>query len=290
MSELQFEIDIPFEGRSARARLRLLAWGDVAATAGPLEATSPEYRERQFRSSVFRALETFDGKKLFGKRLDALMADAPAVAAILYARYQLHTKLRAMGRVFARCPRCNAGEVELSLLGLFNALGVLPPEMISADFACFLQPAMGTFGLLEPRPKNVHYASQLRFELPSKIAGIPSPGITSGKLRPIDYRVEQAAMEKWEVHEVSVTAPAWWRHGNASFEATLRYIVGTYDVDPTMELTPDVFVKMPAADVYFLDAAYWCTHFATVPEHAPQRTCPQCQTSFLPLSQYGYAT
>jgi hypothetical protein len=225
---------------------------------------------------------------LFSARLAEVMADPFAVAAILYRRYQLHESLRAMGRVFAQCPHCKQGEVEMSLLGYFNTIGQLSPPMISEDFIHFMPPAISVGGSEEPRRwEDVTFASRLRFELPSKAAGLPTKGFTSGVMNPIGGERLDAAKEQWDVQGVIADPPTWWSEGNACYNATLAMFVGVSDTDVPMT-TPEMIADMPAYDVYFLDAAYWYAHFAQIPEGAPERSCPACAKRFLPM-QWGTA-
>lgn len=76
---------------------------------------------------------------------------------------------------------------------------------------------------------------------------------------------------------------AWWARDSATFRATVRLAVATRRLLPDVEPMPEVFEQIAAVDVYFLDAVSG-THCVDVPDHAPQRTCPKCQGSFLPVA------
>ncbi len=279
---IDLRLDIPHAGRTAQLELVLPEWRHVGVRVSRDSGAS----HWDLRIALGRFVERIDGKRLTSERMAALLADPIAVAAILHHRYKLHESLRAMGRVFAQCPHCTEGEVEMSLLGFFNTVGQLSPPMISEDFIHFMPPALSIGGPDEPRRwAGLTFACRLRFELPSKIAGLPSKGFTSGVMNPISSERVVEAREKWELDGMTVDPPAWWSERNPCYKATIAMFVGVSDTDVPVT-TPEIFANMPAYDVYFLDAAYWYAHWAQIPEHAAERTCPTCAKTFLPL-QWG---
>jgi hypothetical protein len=174
----------------------------------------------------------------------------------------------------------------MSLLGYFTTLGVLVP-MISDDFIHFMPPALSIGGPEEPRRwRDLTFASRLRFALPSTFAGLPTTGFSIGVMNPISSERMVEAREQWDVQGVIADPPAWWTEGDACYDATLAMFIGVTGTDVPMT-TPEMIANMPAYDVYFLDAAFWLTHFAQIPEGALERPCPACSQTFLPLAARG---
>src|SRR5262249_9709106 len=143
-------------------------------------------------SNLQRSVETIDGIGRTTKRRAALDADPAAVAAIFVKRREIYLQIRGAGRMYAQCPHCRQGEVEMSLLALFDTLGVLRPETISAALAFLLPPVSGNgpLGYITKRP-SFDYASRIRFELPTKRLGLPRVGLEGGVL-------ERANNDRWQ--------------------------------------------------------------------------------------------
>ncbi len=274
--------EIPYAGRTAAVLLRLPEWRNAARDRDP-STIPPEHIPDILASAIQFSVARLDGKRLFGDRLTAFMTDPVAVAAILHHRYKLHELLRAMGRVFAHCPHCADGEVEMSLLGYFTTLGQLPPPMISDDFIHFMPPALAVGGPDEPRRwHGVTFASGFRFELPSMHAGLPTKGFSRGVFKPLDGERVLEAREKWEIDGMIDDPPLWWSDGRPVYKATIAMFLGVAETDVPLT-TPGMIANMPAYDVYFLDAAYWFVYYAQIPEGAVERVCPACKRTFLPV-------
>ena len=92
------------------------------------ERTPQAFLPAAFEDNLFWSVATIDGARRTTARSKALAADPAAVAAIFAKRYAVYMQLRAAGRMYAQCPHCKAAEVEMSLLSLFDVLGVMPPR------------------------------------------------------------------------------------------------------------------------------------------------------------------
>jgi hypothetical protein len=285
MTDPRFLLDVPFAGRVVPVVLRLAKWGEIAGVSQePLGAPASRL-EMQYEVGVLRSIAAVDGKALFGERAKAFMADVQAVTPVLKRRYEIYEQVRSAGQLFARCPRCREGEVELTLLGLFNTVGKLPPYAISADFLYFRPPILGYDVGAPRRPAGVEYAAGLRFELPTKALGFEREGPGAGVLVPADPVIEEHMFQRWATDGVNApVGRAWWRRGNAAFRATVKLATAIPDFVPATEWTPETFEQLAAVDVYFLDALYWYTHVVDVPDHAPPRTCSHCGARFLPVT------
>ena len=283
MSDPLFVVETPFDGRTAKVVLRLAPWGEIGGIAlSPLGAPAPRL-EMQFDTGVRASIAAVDGKPLFGTRTAALLASPQTLAPILERRFDLYERVRAAGRFFAQCPRCG-DDMELALLALFNTLGQRPPDPISADFRYFLPPVVGSNWPAPARPDAV-YAARIRFELPTSCLRRDREGPASGTLVAVDHQAVADAMRR--VATDGVNAPigrAWWTDDSHAFRATLRLAAALRDLSPAATATPELLVRMAAVDVYFLDALYWYTHLAGVPDHAPPRTCARCGAQFLPVA------
>ncbi len=142
MSANPLAFQITFHDKPAEVVLANLPWKDVVGMAIDPTTTVPD-RLAQYRdSNVFWSTATVDGMRATRKRRVALDVEPAVVAAILAKRSEIFIRLRGAGRTYAQCPHCRAGEVEMSLLGLFDTLGVMPPAMISDDFGFFVPPSM----------------------------------------------------------------------------------------------------------------------------------------------------
>jgi hypothetical protein len=285
MLDPSFTLQIPLLGVAAEVELYLCKWGDAAAGAQDPGRVSGAMFADRLLSTLFNTVAKVDGKRVFGARRDALAGDPAAVAAILHRRHEIYERVRGSGRLFAQCPHCHDGEVELALLGLFDTLGTLPPPMFTDDFAYFLPPILGYPIPIPERPAGVAYASRLRFVLPTKVLDLPRQGFESGLLQDASFDREHAGWQRWETDGVNVpVGRAWWSRHSHSFRATIRLIAALRWVSPRIEVTPEALEELPAVDLYFLDALYWYTHCVDVPAHAPPRTCPKCGRAFLPVS------
>ena len=283
MSDSMFHLEVPFEGKIVPVTLRLAEWCQIAPVAQEaLGARSA--LDQMLRTGVYSSIAAIDGKPLFGPRLDPFLADRHALAAVIERRYEIYERVRSAGRLLARCPRCEGGEVEVTLLGIFNTVGKLPPYIFSPDHLYFMPPIMGLDWERARRPARVEYARQLRFELPTKVLGLRSEAPGEGVVRAIEPTREADAWRRWETDGVNVAiGRSWWSRRTAAFRATVRLAVAT-QWSQGIESTPELFERLAAVDVYFLDALYWYTHHVDVPDHAPPRTCPICATRFLPVS------
>ncbi len=284
MSANPLSFEIQLDGRTAHVVLANLPWRRVAAIALDPAATRPA-RLRQYREgNVFWSVETIDGVGRTSKREAALEQDPAAVTAILAKRYELFMQLRGAGRMYAQCPHCHAGEVEMSLLGLFDTLGVMPPAMISDDFGFFVPPVAHVWDGPPARPKHFAYASQIRFALPTALVGLPRAGFTGGVLGRVTGARTAPAYARWENDGINAPLDQTWRsRDRATFEATIALIAAIRELVPAGEPTIDAFEELPAIDVYFLDAIYHLAFNTSVPEHALPRPCPACANAFIPV-------
>ena len=190
---VSLEFDIQLIGKPAHVVLALLPWSRVGQISINPERTKPGSLPGAFEDNVFWSVATIDGVRRTTARSATLAADPIAVAAILAKRYDIYMQLRAAGRLYAQCPHCKDGEVEMSLLSLFDLLGALPPEMISADFAYFLSPVSNESTPDIDRPRTFAYASRIRFELPTKLLDLPRASFEGGVLgRASHWRAQPA--------------------------------------------------------------------------------------------------
>ena len=285
MAPRVFEIDVPFGEGTAPVKLRLATWHEIGSIAEEPLGARASMLDLCAREAVLTHVVTINGKQVFGERKQALLNESGAMQAIRHWRDAIYDELRGTGRLYAGCPHCRKGEVELALLGLFNTVGQLPPYMVSPDHLYFLPPFLGLDWPRPARPEGPAYAAHLRVELPTAIAGIERSGPQGGFLRVLEPAVEAKNWKRWGTDGVNVPiGRGWWTQRNAAFRATVRLASTLKDCLPPSQVTPKVLEALPAVDIYFLDALYWYTHYVDVAPHTPPRTCPQCGGRFLPVA------
>ena len=280
------DLDIQLNGKPAHVVLALLPWSRVVQISIVPDRTSHAFLPGAFEDNVFWSVATIDGIRRTTARSKTLAADPAAVAAIFAKRYDIYMQLRAAGRMYAQCPHCKDGEIEMSLLSLFDLLGAMPPEMISADFAYFLSPVSNESTPFDvARPSSFTYASQIRFVLPSELLGLPRSGFTGGVVGRASHWRAEPAWQRWETDGINVPlGHAWRQHDHAAFQTTIWLIAALRSIDPPGEITLEAFEQLPAVDVYFLDAIYRLAFDTSVPAHAQPRTCPRCAGTFIPVA------
>lgn len=280
-NRLDFAIDI--QGKPVEVVLANLPWKDVVDLAIEPTTTSPDRLPRYRKSNVFRSLSRLDG--MFATRAAVDQLEPTAIETILAKRYEIYTQLRGAGRMYARCSHCNAAEVEMSLLGLFNTLGVLPPPMFSDDRALFVPPTAHVWDGLPARPAHFTYASRIRFALPTQLVGLPRSGFEGGVLGRTSAERERPLYARWENDGVNAPLEEAWRsRDRATFQATITLLAAVRELAPPGEPTIEAFEELAAIDVYFLDAIYHLAFNTNVPEHALPRSCPACAQAFIPVA------
>jgi hypothetical protein len=265
--------------------LRLATFADIAPfTREPL-GYGQAARDTTARLALAYEIASFDGKDMRLDTADRITADPQAHAAILVKRNALVERGRAAGVAWATCPHCKAAEVRLGLIGYATRIGALPPEPVAADPAFLLPPSLSLDHAPGRLPAAAATAAKIRFELPSAAIGMGRVALpAAGQLGTIDPKREAAAWQRWATDQSNWRDDrVWWTRDNACFRAALALSVGIERLDPGGRPTPEKIARMPVIDVYFLDALYFLTHFADVPEHAIADTCPSCQGQFFPV-------
>ncbi len=289
MSANLFSFEVQFQGKPAQVVLANLPWKDVVGIAIDPQKTAPERLPLYFASNVLWSIEMIAGMSATRKRRAALDAEPAAVAAVLAKRCEILMQLRGAGRMYAQCPHCNLGEVEMSLLGLFDTLGVMPPAMISDDFGFFLPPVAHVWDGPPVRPKHFTYSSRIRFALPTALVGLPRAGFEGGVLGRATGARTAPAYARWENDGINAPLDQTWRsRDRATFQATIALIAAIRELVPPGEPTIEAFEELPAIDVYFLDAIYHLAFNTSVPEHALPRTCPACAKAFIPVAEMSW--
>ena len=282
---MSLAFDIPLLGKPARVEMSLLPWSELAALSIRPEAMAASRLPNYFMANLKSSIEAVDGKPLAREARQALETDPRAQAAFFARRFDIYQQIRGAGRMYARCPHCESGEVEMSLLALFNTVGVMPPEMISTDLFYFRSPASGPSHATPERPRQFAYASRLRCELPTKLLGLPRTGIEAGTLGRFPYERYLELMARWETDGVNVPAAQGWRTSrHEAFCTTLWLIAALHEGTPAGEVTLEAFEQLPGVDVYFLDAVFHLAFEVDVPAHAQERACPSCTKSFIPVA------
>jgi len=277
--------DIPLLGKPARVEMSLRPWSEVASVSIKPETMAASRLTNYFMANLKASIEAVDGQPLAREVRQALETDPQAQAAFFAQRFDIYQQIRAAGRMYARCPHCDSGEVEMSLLALFNTLGVMPPEMISTDALYLRSPVSGPSQPTPDRPKQFAYASRIRFELPTKLLGLSRMGIEAGVLGPVRYERYREVMARWETDGVNVPAEHGWRTSrHEAFCTTMWLIAALQETTPSGEVTLEAFEQLPGVDVYFLDAVCHLAFEVNVPEHAQERACPSCTKSFMPVA------
>ncbi len=283
MDPLTFEI--LFRGKPVQVVLANLPWKRVAGIVVTPEELSAESLAHYRESNLFWSAETIDGMTATRARREALAADPAAGDAILTKRHEILNQLRGAGRMYAQCPHCRAGEVEMSLLSLFDTLGVLPPDMISADHRYFLPPVASEWDDPPVRPDHFAYASRIRFDLPTHRLGLPRASFEAGILDRASVWRSQPARERWQTDGINGPRDQLWRDWDrVAFRATIWLIAAIRELVPLCEPTIEAFEELPAVDFYFLDALYRLTFDTSVSEHAVPRACPACARTFIPVA------
>ena len=287
---MNLAFEIPLLGKPARVEMSLLPWSAVAGLAIKPETMAASRLTNYFMGNLKSSIEAVDGKPLARAARQALESDPHAQAAFFAKRFDIYQQIRAAGRMFARCPHCASGEVEMSLLALFNTLGVMPPEMFSPDLIFFRTPASGPSQPAKQRPQQLTYASRIRCELPTKLLGLPRTGFEAAVLGRFPYDRYRELVARWETDGVNVPAEQGWRTTrHEGFCTTLWLIAALHETTPAGEVTLDSFEQLPAVDVYFLDAIFHLAFEVDVPAHAQPRACPSCAKSFVPVAAFAAA-
>ena len=90
-----FDLDVPFEGRTARVTLRLALWGQIAGiTREPLGAPAAAL-DQMLRAGVYHSVASLDGTPLLGARLDAFLADPRALVPVIERRFEIYERVRS---------------------------------------------------------------------------------------------------------------------------------------------------------------------------------------------------
>jgi hypothetical protein len=282
--------EIPLLGERARVQMSLLPWSEVAAVSIRPETMAASRLPSYFASNLKGSIEAVDGKPLARAARQALEADPHAQAAFFARRFAIYEEIRAAGRVFARCPHCKSGEVEMSLLALGDAVGVMPPEMFSSDHIYFRAPASGPSRPTPTRSEQFSYAERIRCELPTKLLGLSRTGFDAGVLGRFRYERYRELMARWETDGVNVPAEQGWRTSrHEGFCTTMWLIAALRETMPSGEVTLETFEQLPGVDVYFLDASFHLAFEVELPAHARERACPTCARAFMPVAAFDAA-
>lgn len=244
MTAPRFELDVPVNGTMLHLRLRMLRW-QANAWCMSEDATTP------FECTETRLLDTLDHgveDDVWGDFDNIITAPASYLPICRFERENAD-RLMPMGRLFARCPHC-ATESELSLEDLATILGPALPPMFSSDGVFLRTPMIADLVSPPKRPDVAPYASQLRFELPTKCAGYEMGTIEGGISSTLDEVRDEQVMTEWAERAATIEpTPHWWSPHNQTFRATLELLVGT---DMTLG------------------------------------TCPRCRGAFMPVAQWAY--
>ena len=285
MVNLSFEI--PLLGTPARVEMSLLPWCKVAAISIKPETMAASRLPSYFMGNLKASIEAVDGMPLAYAARQALETDSRAQAAFFAQRFDIYQQIRAAGRMFARCPHCESGEVEMSLLALFNTLGVMPPEMFSTDLMFLRSPASGPSQPTPERPAQFAYASRIRCELPTRLLGLPRTGFEAGVFGRFRYERYRELMARWETDGVNVPAAQGWRtNRHDAFCTTMWLIAALHETTPPDDVTLEAFEQLPGVDVYFVDAIFHLAFEVDVPAHAQERACPSCAKAFVPVAAF----
>jgi hypothetical protein len=139
------------------------------------------------------------------------------------------------------------------------------------------------------RPPGAVCASRIRFELPSKVAGLPAE-VGSGVLGDADRdngAAELAAWQEWApARSERAAGRQQWREDVPGFQAVLRLTVALDQlVGFSGTITPEVVLRMPMTDFCFLDTLYYLTHNVDVNgDREPEVKCGECAQTFLPVA------
>jgi hypothetical protein len=278
-----FHTRIVFEGRERQVELRVPRYGELFALILEPQHRTPERTSVMFPAEFKRLIKSIDGEPPSIEQARALYANAQAAGEIVAARNRLYETLSEQGRVFAQCPNCLNWEAEVSILALTTALQAGPWPIV--DQRMYLAvPALGQHLPRTVRSRTVSGPASIRFELPSKIVGLPAPvsfGIIGNADRN-DGSLEMAAWDRWVNAEPNKPGREQWRDDIPGFRAALRLAVALERLDRFPgEITPEIVLEMPAVDFYFLDNLHYLAYNADVPDQTRITVnCERCKQPF----------
>jgi hypothetical protein len=286
--ETLFHSGIQFQGRDCQVDLRVPRIGELFSLLLARHHRTPARLSVMFPAEFKRLVMSIDGKPMDIEQAHALYAEAQSAGQIVAARNRLFEVLSEQGRIFARCPHCSDWEAELSVIALTVALQAGPWPIV--DERVFLaMPSLAERLSKGARPQGAVCSSRIRFELPSKVVGLPAE-VGSGVLSDADRdngAAELAAWQYWAPRESErAVGREQWREDVPGFRAVLRLTVALDQLDGSAgTISPEIVLRMPSVDFYFLDNLYYLTHNVDIAaNNDPEVKCSSCAQIFLPVS------
>jgi len=279
---------IQFQGSESQVVLRIPRIGELFGLLLEAHLRTPERMSVMFPAEFKRLVESLNRQPIGIEQARALYADAQSAGQIVAGRNRLFEVLAEQGRIFARCPRCSNWEAELSIIALTVALKAGPWPIV--DERMFLaMPSLAKRRSKGARPPRAVCASRIRFELPSRIAGLPAE-VGIGILGDADRNngaAELAAWQEWApARSEREAGREQWRADVPGFQAVLRLAVALDQLDGISGIiTPEVVLRMPITDFYFLDNLYYLAHNVDVTgNREPGVKCGECAQTFWPVA------
>lgn len=277
--DLDALLDVPVrvDGRDARLRLAVPSFEESVGWVRPPAWRTPEELASGRGAELRAMMSALDGAPLDWPARNRLAADPAVLDAVQAARTRLYPALRAQGRLFAKCPHCAPGEVELDLTGLCFGLEANPWPIVDSH-GLLVAPSLSYAFMPGPRPSGLPLAPSVRVRVPSARLGL-APAVDELVLRPCPPDLVQETLQHWARAARGDVERAHWLPSSPAFQAAVRLLVASRTTQPPRLHDPGDVDAMPAPDFFFLDSAYhlfYTTALAVDPERITV-TCPACR-------------